>query len=866
MASVTGHTVRGPMVRGPVVRGPVVRGPVVRGSVLRVAGYRFRATFRRRWGGYVTLALLIGLVGGVALGSLTAARRTYASYPAFLASTNPSDLFLLPQTSTPDSGLVNKLARLPHVRSAEEGEYITAATLTPGGQVKTILETQVELVASPDGLFTDQDKLRIIKGRAADPARASEVVATNEAAAVLGLHVGSRIPVGIELDSAKNVSVYRKTELTVVGIGVLGIQLVHDDIDTNRAGFLVGTPALLREYESCCATNSYDGLRLDGGSRSDVPVLLEYERLIDGPATDYGQLVVYQTSAIEAEAQQAIRPEVIALAVFGVIALLAALIIGTQAISRQLYVAAGETAVLRALGAPPAATMADGLLGVTAAAVAGALLAAAVAVALSPLTLFGPVAAVEPAPGMDADWTVLGLGMLALALVLGLVAAAIAYRLAPHRAARRGAAAGRGSGVVAAALAAGLPASGGAGLRFALEPGRGRTAVPVRSVVAGTVLAMLVGVATLTFGASLSTLISHPSLYGWNFDYALYAVDGYGPIPSRIAGLLLAHDPDVAATTGVYFATVQIDGQTVPAMAGPSHAAVAPSPLSGGVLTGPRQIVLGPATLAALHKRLGDTVTVSEGQIVPATRLRIVGTAALPTIGDVIGVHASLSTGAIISTQSVPARDLDAYGPFSGPNAIFVRLRPGISQAAGLRSLGQVAAELNRDSREPLVESLFGNIGNYISFYSVLPVQRPAEIVNYKSMGAMPAILAGGLAAGAVAGLGLTLIASVRRRRRDFALLKTLGFTRGQLAAAVAWQSTTIVVIGLVIGVPAGIAAGRWLWLAFAHELSAVPDPVVPIGSIALAAVAALVLANLVAALPGRAAARTPAAIVLRAE
>jgi hypothetical protein len=75
-----------------------------------------------------------------------------------------------------------------------------------------------------------------------------------------------------------------------------------------------------------------------------------------------------------------------------------------------------------------------------------------------------------------------------------------------------------------------------------------------------------------------------------------------------------------------------------------------------------------------------------------------------------------------------------------------------------------------------------------------------------------------------------------------------------------------IAVVGLVIGVPVGIAAGRWLWLAFAHELSAVPDPVIPAGSIALAVVAALVLANLVAALPGRAAARTPAAIVLRAE
>jgi hypothetical protein len=846
--------------------GPGPQDGQSRGVLPRVAWYRFRVTFRRRLSGYLTLILLVGLVGGVAMGSLIAARRTYASYPKFLASTNPSDLFLLPQTNSPDLGLVRKLASLPHVRSAEEGEQISAATLTPSGRIATILETQVELVASPDGLFTDQDRLKIVQGRAANPARAGEVVATNEAAAVLHLHVGERIPIAIARSGLQGIKLYRRAELTVVGIGVLGIQLVHDDIDSNRAGFLVGTPALLHEYGSCCATNSYDGLQLDGGSRNADPVLQRYERLIDNPVTNSGQLVVYQTAAIQTEAQQAIRPEAIALAVFGAIALFAALIIGTQAISRQLYAGAGDAEVLRALGAAPAATMADGLLGVVAAVAAGAVVAAAVAVALSPLTLFGPVRSVERVPGIDADWTVLGPGMAVLALLLSLVALAIAYRLAPHHAARRAGARGRGSGVVAAGLAAGLPASGGAGLRFALEPGRGRTAVPVRSVMAGTVLAVLVGVATLTFGASLSRLIAHPALYGWNFDYALYSVDGYGPIPSRLVSPLLARDKDVAATAGAYFSTVQIEGQTVPAMAFSTPAAIVPSPLTGRKLGGPGQVVLGPATLAALHKRLGEFVTVSEGKIVPPTRLRIVGTAALPTIGNVIGVHTSLSTGAVISTRSLPARDLAVYGPISGPNAIFVRLRPGVSRAAGLRSLDQIATQLNRDSRTPQVESILGNIGQYLNFVSVLPVQRPAEIVNYKTMGAMPTILAGGLAAGAVTGLGLTLIASVRRRRRDLALLKTLGFTRGQLAGAVAWQSTVVAVVGLVIGVPVGIAAGRWLWLAFAHELSAVPDPVVPVASVALAIVGALILANLVAALPGRRAARTPAAEVLRAE
>jgi len=148
----------------------------------------------------------------------------------------------------------------------------------------------------------------------------------------------------------------------------------------------------------------------------------------------------------------------------------------------------------------------------------------------------------------------------------------------------------------------------------------------------------------------------------------------------------------------------------------------------------------------------------------------------------------------------------------------------------------------------------------------VLAVLRPAEIVNYRSMGTTPAILSIGLAAGAVVALGLTLVASVRRRRRDLALLKTLGFTQRQLAAVVAWQSSVAVVIGTVIGVPLGIVAGRALWDLFAHEINAVPAPAVPASLIALIVIGAIVLANVVAAFPGRMAARTPTALVLRSE
>jgi ABC-type antimicrobial peptide transport system permease subunit len=148
----------------------------------------------------------------------------------------------------------------------------------------------------------------------------------------------------------------------------------------------------------------------------------------------------------------------------------------------------------------------------------------------------------------------------------------------------------------------------------------------------------------------------------------------------------------------------------------------------------------------------------------------------------------------------------------------------------------------------------------------VLAVQRPAEIVNYRSMGTTPAILGAGLAAGAVVALGLILVASVRRRRRELALLKTLGFTTRQLSSVVAWQATVAVVAGAIVGVPLGIVLGRTLWNLFAHEISVVPAPTVPVTVVVIIAVGAVVVGNLVAALPARMAARTPTALLLRAE
>ncbi len=843
-------------------------------SLLRVAFYRFRATFGRRWPGYATLILLIGLVGGLAMGAIAGARRTQSSFPVYAASTKPAqvqafDGFLDPAIGD-NSGYyparARAIAHLPHVSEAETDVGFDANlvllshlhTHTQPGEKPPVFE------GSTDGDFTKEDRVTLVQGRLADPARRDEVVMNAQAAHELGLHIGSTVRLGFNSDaqllspdccSAKATPPVRVVDLRLVGIVVFAPTVVQDDVDALGSQVALFTPALTRELAQCCATYSSSSLQVDGGAReiphvqSEVDAVLGKRLTAAAAGSGGGE---GEVALAVATAERAIRPEAIALGVFGGIAGLAAILIAAQVIGRQLRLGADDAGVLRALGARPVVTAADGLLGVLGAVVLGSLLAFAVAVALSPLAPIGPVRPVYPYPGVAFDWTVLGFGVLALIAILGALSVGLAYRAAPHReAGRRRGAVARASAVVPAMASAGLPVSAVAGVRFALEPGNGRSAVPVRSAILGAVLAITVVTGTFTFGSSLDTLVSHPSLYGWNWNSMLLSgFSGDEDLPQHEATTLLEHDPYVSGISGVYFDTLKIDDQRVPVLGGSPGAPVQPPLLSGHGFDAANQVVLGATTLADLHARVGETVTVSNGVAKP-TRLIIAGTATMPAIGTQ-GPHLEMGTGALLDYTLIPAtaRNLQE-STIPGPNAFLIRFKPRANPTLASRSLRRIDTTLNASP-----DSAGGVVG----------VLRPAEIANYRSIGNVPGFLGAALAAGAVIALGLTLVASVRRRRRELALLKTLGFTQLQLAATVAWQATVAIALGIVVGVPLGIVAGRWLWNLFARDIHAVPLPSVPILSIVLIALGALVLANVVAAIPGRIAARTPTALVLRAE
>ena len=805
------------------------------------------------------------------MASIGVARRTQSSFPAFIASTNPSTLTMAVYQATANGGPGPDLTRaIPRVKGVERLATVFSPSIAPlsaDGAPRLGVLSSVLVIGSLDGELLHQDRLAIVAGRRAQPQGLNEINMTATAARLLGVHVGQTLRLGLYLPAQSNEPGFGSPRVhpaltlrtRLVGIAEMNTQVVQDDVD-RAYGFVFLTPAELRAAQSVSSLRSpalYAIQLRHGASTAAVEQLLV--ALIPKGSTYQFHVSSAVTSAVEL----AVKPESVALGAFGAIAALVCLALAAQAIARQLRSNDEDLDTLRAVGASPAETIADGLLGALAAITLGTMLAVAVAVGLSPLGPLGPVRSVYPRPGVALDAAVLGIG--AAVLIVALWAVATIVALSGTRRRRRVVRVRRSS-IARAASSTGMPVSGVMGTHFALEPGSGRTAVPTRSVMAGAVLAVLLVVATLTFASGLSTLLSHPPLYGWNWQFALNPTNDVPPASLS----LLAHDRDVAAWSGANYTDAEIDHQTVPILMQRPGALVAPPIVTGHGLQANNQIVLGAATLGLLHKQIGDTVVFSYGSLsaapayVPPKRLKIVGIATFPAVGysSFVSEHTSMGTGALLSQGVQPAAFVAAEKSrdpnLNGPELVFVRLRSGISLAAGRADMQRIADAGNR-----AFAADHNAVGNGVGVLSVL---RPAQIVNYHAIGSTPIALAICLAAGAIAALALTLGASVRRRRRDLALLKTFGFLRRQLMATIAWQASVDAVVGVVVGVPLGVILGRQLWTVFAQTINAVPDPTVPMGSILVVVLGAFAFTVLAAILPARSAARTPAGLVLRAE
>jgi hypothetical protein len=468
-----------------------------------------------------------------------------------------------------------------------------------------------------------------------------------------------------------------------------------------------------------------------------------------------------------------------------------------------------------------------------------AFIAAPVAIALSPLTPIGLARLAEPKPGIWVDGLALALGS-ALVFVLT-VGAAI---LPAISAARSAAASGdlgperaRPSLLAAAIGRVSSSPSAAAGLRMALEPGRGRTAVPVRSAIFGATLSISALTAALMFGASLGRVLVTPRYSGFTWD--VFLADEQDP--QAVARALRA-DPHIAGFGRGGFINVKIGGESLFAIvqsgSGPGSSPVISE---GRAPTAADEVALGVGTMRASRTSIGDTigVTLDDPEAPPPISMKIVGQVIVPPAP--FGISRP-GEGAALSVAAWSRLDPAVAGHLQGA-PFLVRFASGVSPEAGLAAVRKV-------SRTGFI----------------VPAERPGDVSSLARIVDVPVALAGLLALLALGTLAHTLVTSIRRRRRDLAILKTMGFVRGQLGSAVAWQASTLAAIALVIGLPLGIAAGRWGWAAFAGQVGVLSVPVIPIVAVLIAVPVTLLLANLIALPPGRSAARTAAAQILRSE
>ncbi|MEO9181809.1 MAG: FtsX-like permease family protein [Acidimicrobiales bacterium] len=841
-----------------------------------VAWYRFRGTFARRWTGYLTVIVLIGLTGGLAMAAFAGARRTQSSYPIFLQHTNPSTLTMAIYSQrtgvASHAPLTSKIRNLPDVRQVRTLVSGAAVPLSVSGAPRLDTISNVVTGGSLDGYPFNEDHLSIVQGKFANPKSLNQIVVTAGAARIWGVGVGQKIPIGFYNPDQEGLAGFGtprvkprlKVDVTVTGIVVMNSELVQDDIDRSY-GFAFMSRAMTERaatVDSEWKEPVYYAIQLRRGDED----LAHVERRLIHLVPPHYTYEFHVASSVTSTIELAVKPESVTLGAFGLIAELMCLILSVQALSRQMRHDNEDRRILHSLGASRSDTLLEGLLGGFATLLVGVFLSVVVAVALSPLAPLGPVRSVFPDRGLSADWTVLGGGAVILLLTLGVAAAGIAVANAPHRTRSKRSQAVRRSMTVQRLRSIGLPLAPSLGAHLALESPRGRNEVPVRSVMIGAVLAVTLMVTTLTFASGLNTLVSRPALYGWDWSYTLNPSNDVPPV----ALASLRNDPDVAAWTGISYNVLTIDGQTVPMLIAASNAKVVPPILTGHKVRSKDEIVVGNQTLDQLHKHVGETVVVSYGSpnsrplYIPPTTLTIVGTSTFPAVGYASSVaeHTAMGTGALVSTGIEPTAFVSALrqpdANLDGPELVFVRLRADVSPEAGRKNLNRIAYAANEAfAHDPRSQS---------NTLSVLGVQRPSQIVDYRSVGDTPVILATSLAVGAIIALALTLIASVRRRRRELAILKTLGLSRRTLAAAVSWQATIDAAVGAVVGVPLGIFLGRELWTLFARSINAVPYPTVPAEAVTLVGIATLVIANFVAFWPGHSAARTPPGLVLRSE
>lgn len=839
-----------------------------------VASVLARSGARRRLPALLAITLVLAMGLGAGLTSLEIAARTDRAHAEYREDAEVAELVVNPSMTTDQTAEL--LGDIEGVESIRSDALLTALPdVRAIGRSLDDVSNFLQIRVSTDGRYVAEDRPVVHEGRMIEDG--SEAFISAETARSLGLAVGDRVPLLFfwsEAEFTPDIEVLAElaldsVEVTIVGVGAFSDEVLPDDL-LPRQKILV-TPEVGARFDciaphpdpddartigalseaffppTCSASYHYFSLQTAGGDAGATAVgeriaAVFEEENEDLPAAmrevGVGYFFIPSFAADDAKRlEESLSPIVLSLRAFALAAIVVAIALASILSLRHVRQRLPEAEVWRDLGTT-GRTRTLGLVGPPlVATIVGSIISVVLAWTASSTGALGSADALDGRAVRSLDRSVL------LAWVIALAAAATgaALTVAAQSTRRTSASDARPGRARSSRPAITL------GLRAARRGG-GSVAL-----LAGCCLVVLTVTATLVFSASLLRFTDEPERYGWPYDVAVLVNAGYDNPSADAAAAINAvattlDDPesDVASWGRAALSLgTQVNGTAVPVVGmRPGFDTMLGSAVAEGEL--PRtddEVALGQLTADELDVEIGDEVDVSTQW--GKRSAKVTGFVVLPAVGALESDRTSLGTGVLLPAAFLDAAAAEAAG---GPG----RSAGEIADA----SAAFVAIDLEPGGdAETWVAEHEGAMAEWDPSGQALvftePV-RPPVVVDVQAMQRVPALLAGvlalAMALGVVAGVG----SGTRARRRELAIVRALGGTSGQVRASVRWHAVAVVGIGLVGGLPLGVALGRTAYHAFARTLGAVPDASVPLVWLGVLAVAVLALGPAAAAVPGR--------------
>jgi ABC-type lipoprotein release transport system permease subunit len=663
-----------------------------------------------------------------------------------------------------------------------------------------------------------------------DPAAADEIVVSDDAAAAEGLHVGDVVPFVAMLDGQSFSEPARGPALDEKVVGI-----VHTPLSNVFTGGAFLSPGFISAYGGQAYVPENAVVQLRHGA-SDV---VELRRHVNTDLASGTPVLDFRVTGRRVTATTDVERAMLLL--LALIVAAAGVVFVGQALSRSAGTIGVDRPALSALGMSRR-QLVD-------AAVRPHLVSAAVAFVVTAVTAgvasrwfpVGLAARVAPHRGVQvAAALIASASLLTAAFVVGGAALFgwLVVRAEPFGRRERP--------TIAARLGLLRPLPVGIGARMALDGGGPGGRAATRPALIGAAAAVAGIVAILSVNHGLNDSLAHPDVAGVAWDATVtplptdISASGTGT-PSALDTVIesVRSQPGVASVATVLRGLVEFGEVGVPTFAVVDDVA-GERPVRLVTLSGRRpqrvgEVELGPSTAHDLGVGVGDTITAPG-----AHELRVVGLGLFPS-----DVHAQFDEGAWV----LPS-DWVELAPAT-TDAEFVDLTLAVN-FADRRDVGAQTAALG------------AALGSAVA--GVAAAERPEELANLHNVRALPTVLAVFLTVLAVLAVGHSLLTSVRRRRKEFAVLHALGITRGGARVILAAHGSAVALAGLAVGIPGGLVAGRFGWRAITDRVPLVFRSPLTAGALVLVVPAAIIAANALAIMPGRRAARLQPAAILRSE